>query len=129
MGSKQNELESLDRLIKDSNIRLHTFKTNIDSLDREITTLQELEITLEENIKCLKQNNIVPIASEYKKAMEDMKKTKNRLVETMNQREGFKKNHSDITKLIKDSEDAIERIKKSGENNVIRANFGKKENG
>lgn len=127
--SKQVELEKLDRAIKDGQIRLHTVKNNIDLLDREIQTLGELEVQLEENIKCLKQQNIVAMATEYKKAKEDLKKTRQRLILARNEREDFRKAMDNVNKVIKDSHDAIEALKKSGENNVLHGKFGKKDNG
>lgn len=127
--SKQVELEKLDRAIKDGQIRLGTVKNNLDLLDREIATLTELQSELEANVKCLKQKNIVAIATEFKKSKEDLKKTKLRLTLATAERDDFKRALEFTHKVIKDSQEAIERIKKSGENNVLHANFGKKDNG
>lgn len=127
--SKQIELEKLDRAIKDSQIRLHTVKSNMDILGREIATLGAVEQELEANVSVLKQEKIIASASEYKKAKEDLKKTKNRLIMARNEREDFKKSMDNVNKVIIDSQQAIDKIKKSGENNVVLGNFGKKENG
>ena len=127
--NKQAELERLDRAIKDSNIRACTVKTNIEVLDRDIANMSAIEQTLEENIQVLKQQKIVAIAEEFKKAKEELKKTRVRLITLRNEREDYRKALNNVNQVIKDSTEAIEKIKRDGENNVLRANFGKKENG
>ena len=53
--NKQIELEALDRAIKDANIRSGTIRINIEVLDSDIACMEQLEVTLEENIQVLKQ--------------------------------------------------------------------------
>jgi chromosome segregation ATPase len=127
--SKQIELEELDRAIKDANIRSGTFRINIEVLDSDIGCMEELEKTLEENIQVLKQKKIVAIAEDYRKAKEDLAKTRVRLIALKNEREDYRKALNNTHKVIKDSMEAIEKIKRNGDNNVLRANFGKKNNG
>lgn len=127
--SKQIELEKLDRAIKDGLIRICTVKNNIDLLDRDIDTLIEVERTLEENIKCLKEKNIIAMALEYKKAKEDLVRTRQKLIAQQNEREDYRKALANTNTMMDQSKEAIEKIKKSGENNVLHGNFGKKDNG
>lgn len=127
--SKQIELERLDRAIKDSNIRACTVKNNIEVLDRDISNMEELECTIEENLKFLKQQKIVAIADQFKKAKEDLARTRIRLITLKNEREDYRKALNNVHKVIRDSAEAIEKIKRDGDNNVLRANFGKKDNG
>ena len=127
--SKQVELERLDRAIKDSNIRACTVKSNIEVLDRDIANMEELERTLEENLKVLKKQKVVAIAEQFKKAKEDLSKTRVRLITLKNEREDYRKALNNVNTVIKQSMEAIEKIKRDGDNNVLRANFGKKDNG
>lgn len=127
--SKQVELERLDRAIKDANIRSGTVRMNIDVLDREIANLDLMELALEENIQVLKQKKIVAIAEEFKKAKEELKRTRLRLITLKNEREDYRKALDHVNQVIVDSTAAIEKIKKDGDNNVLRATFGKKDNG
>lgn len=127
--NKQIELEKLDRAIKDSNIRACTVKSNVEILDRDIASMEELECTLEENLKFLKQQKVVAMADQFKKAKEDLKRTRVRLITLKNEREDFRKALNNVNQVIRDSMEAIEKIKKDGDNNVLRANFGKKDNG
>jgi chromosome segregation ATPase len=127
--SKQIELERLDRAIKDSNIRACTVKSNIEVLDRDIANMEELEKTLEENLKVLKRQKVIAIAEQFKKAKEDLAKTRVRLITLKNEREDYRKALNNVNVAIAQSMEAIEKIKRDGDNNVLRANFGKKDNG
>ncbi len=127
--SKQVDLERLDRAIKDGMIRICTVKSNIDLLDKDIETLIQLESTLVENLKCLKEKNIIAMASEFRKAKEDLGKTRIRLTVQQNEREDYRKALANVTQVVEESKEAIEKIKKSGENNVLHGNFGKKDHG
>ena len=128
--NKQMELDKLDRTIKDGTIRACTVKSNIEILDRQIDSLGEAERQLEENLKFLKQEKGIAVSvDEFKKIKEELAKTRIRLITSKNEREDFRKALNNVNKAIEDSKEAIEKIKKDGENNVLRLNFGKKENG
>jgi FMN phosphatase YigB (HAD superfamily) len=127
--SKQVELEKLDRAIKDGQIRVNTVQTNIDLLDRDIVALEKVEELLIENVKCLKDKSTIAMASEYKKAKEELAQAKQKLIIRSNEREDFRKALNHVKQSIQESQEAIEKIKKNGENNVLHGNFGKKDNG
>lgn len=126
---KQAELEKLDRTLKDGELRLRTVKMNIDSLTKEINILSELEIQLEQNVKCLKKKNIIAIAIEFKKSKEDLAKTKTRAIALKNDREHFKKASAEVELVMKKAKEELEKLQKIGDNNVLRGKFGKKNNG
>lgn len=126
---KQEELEKLDRVLRDGDVRLRTIKMNTDSLTKEIDTLEKLEIELERNIKCLKKKNIVAMATEYKKAKEDLARTRIRAIALKNDRAQFKKASDEVESAVKKAKEDIEKLKKSGDNNVLRGKFGRKDNG
>jgi chromosome segregation ATPase len=127
--NKQLELDRLDRTIKDSNIRASTVRNNLDVLERDISNMENLKEKLEENLKFLKRQKVIAIAEEFKKAKDELAKTRVRLITLRNEREDYRKALNNVNQVIKDSMQAIEKIKKDGDNNVLRANFGKKDNG
>lgn len=127
--SKQVELEKLDRAVRDGEIRLQTVNVNINSLTKEIDQLENLENQLEENLKCLKKKSIIAIATEFKKAKEDLKKTKTRLISLKNDRENFKKAANDVEAVMKKAKEDMENLKKNGDSNVLHGTFGRKDNG
>ena len=125
---RQADLEKLDRTIKDGEIRLRTVRINIDILNREIAQLDELELTLLQNIQCLKEQKVIAIATEYKKAKEDLAKTKTKRISISNDRENFKKAVNEVELVMKKAKEEIEAINKEGDN-VLYAEFGRKANG
>lgn len=120
------ELEKLDKAIKDGEIRFKTVKTNIESLDKEITILETLEDQLNQNVNCLKQKNIIAIATEFKKAKEDLIKTRIRMSALKNDRELLRKACKDVESLLNKTKKDLEKLQKSGDNNVLKGNFGRK---
>jgi len=126
---RQAELDALDRSIKDGEIRLRTVKMNIEALTKDIDTLAEVEAQLEENIRILKKKRIVAMATEFKKAREDLAKTKTRLIALKNDRENFRKSASQVEQGMEQATDTIAIIKRMSENNVVTGKFGKKRNG
>lgn len=125
---KQADLEKLDRTIKDGQIRLQTVKTNIESLSREIAVLDELEIQLNLNLQCLKEKKIIAIATEFKKAKEDLAKTKVRRIALSNDREHFKKAAAEVEIVMKKAREELEELNKEGDN-VLYVEFGGKVDG
>lgn len=123
--SKQVELEKLDRAIKDANIRSGTVKMTIEVLDREIGTLDRAEIAFEENIKFLKQEKIVTMADKFKEAREELKRIRIRLITLKNERADYTKALDNVNQVIQQSLEAIEKIKRNGDNNVLLGKFGK----
>lgn len=123
--SKQVELEKLDRMIKDANIRSGTVRMNIEVLDREIGTLDRAEIAFEENIQFLKKEKIVTMADKFKEAREELKRIRIRLITLKNERADYTKALDNVNQVIQQSLEAIEKIKRNGDNNVLLGKFGK----
>lgn len=126
---RTEDLARIDRSLKDGEIRLRTVKTNLDALDREISILNTLESELVENVKCLKTKQIIAKAAEYKKAKEDLAKTRARLIGLKNDREHFRKAHAEVEFVMNKAREELEKIQKNGDNNVLHGKFGRKENG
>ena len=125
--SKLVELEKLDRAIKDGEIRIRTVQNNIDQLTKEIDQLTTLEKQLEENLDCLKKKNVTVIATEFRKAKEDLTRTKARLTNLGNERENFKKSLDNASQVMEKARAEIEKLKKAENNNVLQGKFGRKD--
>lgn len=129
MVGKAQELDKIDRAIKDAEIRLRTIKANVDLLDREINILSPLEAVLEENLGFLKQKDVIAIATEFKKAKDDLAKTKNKILQLSNDRDRSKKAYQETERDLAKSKSEFEKLQKFGENNVLQGKFGRKDNG
>lgn len=78
MGNLQ-EIDKLDRAMKDAEIRLKSIRHNLEKIDHEITVLEPLQKELEENIEFLKRTGTIPMAQEFRKTKQELAKTKARL--------------------------------------------------
>jgi hypothetical protein len=122
---KQEELTKIDRIIKDSEIRLRTFKVNADTIQKEIDFISNVESQLNDNIAYLKRVKIVALAAEYKKAKEDLKKTKNRLLQLKSDKAINDKAHKETMAFIEKNKEIYDKLTKQNENNVLQGKFGK----
>lgn len=87
--SKIDQLDQLDKAIKDSHIKYKSIETNIEQIDKEIAVLAPRKTELEQNIEFHKSAGTVPIAHEYKKAKAELSKVIARLIFiTADQKEG-----------------------------------------
>jgi DNA repair exonuclease SbcCD ATPase subunit len=123
---KLEELEKLDRTIKDCDIKARTIKLNIDTLSEEIEIMYELESQLGQNLKCLKKKGIIAIASEYVRSKEALAKTRVRSIALRNDREQLKKTVDQLEKIAKKAREDMEKLNKIGDNNVLCPKFGRK---
>lgn len=124
--SKQDELKKLDLIIKDAENRLKGFTHNIDIITKEVILLEAAEKALEENIAYLKNIKIIAMAQEYKKAKEDLKKTKNRLSQLRFDKTNNEKAYVEVDNFLKLNKEAYDKLTKQGENNVLQGKFGTK---
>jgi hypothetical protein len=125
--SKVEDLSKIDRNIKDCENRLKTFSSNIDTIQKEIDFLFGLENQLENNIAILKKIKIVTLATEYKKAKEDLKKTKTKLTQLKSDKMINEKAHKELGVMLEKNKEVYDKLVKQGsENNVLLGKFGKK---
>lgn len=122
--SKIDELDKLDRAIKDAEIRLKSIQTNVEQIGKEISILDPRKNELEQNIEFHKKGDAAPIIGEYRKAKAELSKVKARLI-LINA--DFKR----ATQACQDIEEIIEKFKrdyedliKTSENNVLKVLFG-----
>jgi chromosome segregation ATPase len=124
--SKSEDLTKIDRNIKDCENRLKTFGSNIDTIQKEVDFLVHLESQLETNISFLKKIKIVALASEYKKAREDLKKTKTKLVQLKSDKTINEKAYKELEFMLQKNKEVYDKLAKQSENNVLLGKFGKK---
>lgn len=123
---KQEELVKISQNIKDCENRLKTFSSNVDTIQKEIEFLLKLESQLESNIAYLKKVKIVTLAEEYKKAREDLKKTKIKLTQLKSDKAINEKAHKELGYMLQKNKEAYDKLSKQSENNVLQGKFGRK---
>ncbi len=124
--SKTDELVKIDRNIKDAEARLKTFNSNIDTIQKEIDFLIQVETQLESNIRFLKKDKTITLAEEYQKAKTDLKKTKVRLTQLKSDKIINEKAHKELGYMIEKNKEAYDKLTKESENNVLQGKFGRK---
>lgn len=124
--NRKEELEYADRAIKDAEQRLRSVKNSLDAVEKEFDTLTNLKKELEANVKFLKKKNIIALAAEFKKAKEDLAKTKSRLSLISKDRDNIRKIFHDMELAIYNAKQAYNERLQEIDNNVIRGNFGRK---
>ena len=122
---KQEYLIKLDRAIKDAEITIRTFKINAETIQKEIYFLLDSEKQLEENIKYLKNVKIIALAAEYRKAKENLKKTKTRLLQLKADKSNIDRVCKDMDIFLQKNKEAYDKLGKQNENNVLHGKFGK----
>ena len=123
---KQDELTRIAQNIKDCENRLKTFSSNVETIQKELDFLANLETQLETNISVLKKIKIVTLATEYKKAREDLKKTKIKLTQLKSDKAINEKAHKELEYMLQKNKEAYDKLSKQGENNVLLGKFGRK---
>ncbi len=123
---KQDEMTRIAQNIKDCENRLKTFSSNVETIQKEVDFLINLENQLQANISILKKIKIVTLATEYKKAREDLKKTKIKLTQLKSDKTINEKAHKELEYLLQKNKEAYDKLSKQGENNVLLGKFGRK---
>ena len=124
--NRTEDLAKLDRNIKDCENRLKTFNSNVDTIQKEIDFLAQIETQLESNISYLKKIKIVTLAQEYKKAKEDLKKTKIRLTQLKSDKTINEKAHKELSYLFQKNKEAYDKLAEQNDNNILQGKFGRK---
>ena len=128
--SNTDDLNRAAQALLEADIRLRTVKAQVDGLDREIAMLTSMELELEDNIRFLKRSKSVTIASEYKKSLDQLEKTR--------QRKSFLRiDRSNVMKAVNYAEMLLAKAQEAHTaamdvinnppKNVIHVDFGKKD--
>lgn len=122
--SKLEELDKLDRAIKDAELRLKSIQNNIENTYKEINVLEPRKNELEANIEFHKKAETVPIAHEYKKSKQELSKVKSRLNLIKSEEKKAVQACIDIEAIIERFKNDYAKLLKTSENNILRPKFG-----
>lgn len=118
--------EKIEAAIKDTESRLNAIRLALAHNETEINTLVRAEVLLKENIAELKRKGVAVIASEYKKAKEDLVKTITRLTFLRIDKNTYERALNGQTGVLDYLKLKLETNMKRQQNNVIQGKFGKK---
>ena len=121
---KLEELDKLDKAIKDAEIRIKSVQANIEQLEKEISVLSPRKGELEQNIEFHKKEGTVPIAHEYKKAKAELSKVTARLILITSDQKKAIQACKDIDAIINKWKNDQYQLIKTNENNVLKVLFG-----
>jgi len=121
--------EKIEAAIKDVESRLNAIRLALGQNETEINTLVALEDQLKENIAELKRQGVTVLASEYRKAKEDLIKTATRLAFLRIDRETYQRALNGQTGVLDYLKQKLSDNTKRLLNNVIKGKFGKKDDG
>lgn len=124
--SKIEELDKLDKAIRDAEISLKSIRISIEQTDNEINVLSTRKNELEQNIQFHKKSDTIPLAHEYKKAKAELSKTKARLILIVSDRKKAYQASKDIEQIIEKFKIDRSNLLKTSENNVLKPIFGGK---
>ena len=129
MATRTEEVEAAERVIKDLEIRLRTYQVQIDALDKDIAALEFNEYVLQDNLTALKQDKIIALAQEYKKAKEELARVRIRLVQVTNERVQVGHTADAVVYALGKARQSYEDLKFKLDNNVLYGNFRKQTDG
>lgn len=85
---------------------MKVFTSNVEQIDKELEHLNALEFQVEENLKFLRKKHIIALALEYKKAKEELSRTKHKILVA-------KIDRDNITNANKDTQEILNKHKKA----------------
>lgn len=124
--SRIQELDKLDRALKDAEIRLKSIKTAIENIDKEIGVLTPKKTELEKNIEFLKKQDTIPLAHEYRKSKAELSKIKTRLSMITLDKTKSAQACVDVERIIEKFKKDYQKLVLTNENNILKGNFGGK---
>ena len=122
------ELDKIDRLIKDSEIRLKSIELSVAKTEHEIGILKPLQEQLEQNLAFLKSSNAVPIAHEFRKVKQELIKTKARLSMILLDRCKAAEAVEEVKRAIDEMRRKYRELATANLNNVLIGKFGRNGN-
>ena len=122
--NKTEELDKLDKAIKNAEASQKSIQINIDQLSKEINILSQQKNELEENLEFHKRVGIIPIAHEYGKSKKELAKIVNRLNLVVADHKKFVQGLLDVQEIIAKFKRDYADLSGTNDNNVIRALFG-----
>jgi predicted nucleic acid-binding Zn-ribbon protein len=118
-------LETIEAELFNIEYNIDLVNINLARAESDITTLQHLQLKIEENIDALKHNGI-PLIAEFKRAKEDLDRVKLSLVTLTNNREVFNKQVITLQESFEKCKNRKTLAIKFGQSKIVQGNFGSK---
>lgn len=118
------QLDAIDRAIKDAELRLKSIEEAVEKIDKEISILAPRKNELEQNLEFHKNPNVIPIAHEYKKSKAELSKIKARLILLSSDQKRVNHSHDETKKAIEKLKKNYSEISSASQNNVLKVLFG-----
>ena len=113
------EIEAAEKQIKETESRLNSIKDGLASIEREIVLLSLKELALNDNLKILRKNTGIVLASEFKRSKEDLNRTQTRMAMIRKDKESLEKAKAAALSFLAKSKEKLEELKASEVNNVL----------
>lgn len=117
------EIDRLQKAIKEMQDRMYHVRAGMEAIEREIDYLSTQEIQLNHNVRYLKKDKVVALASEYGKIKAEIAKIKNRLSFIRIDRENHRTAYTHIDNEIRRLKEELVILVRGPENNVIYGPF------
>jgi chromosome segregation ATPase len=117
------ELEKSEHEVRDLEYRSNGIKDKVAFIDQEVVLLSLKELALQDNIKNLKKNSIIVLASEFKRSKDDLIKTKNLLDFKRKEREDLDKALKQTLTFLGKAKLKLDALREAAENNVLQGRW------
>lgn len=111
--------------MREASDRRAALRAHLLHLSQELFLLNQKRLFLEENIAILKNTHTVALASEYKKAKDELKRLESRLVFLQIDQDNHEKMLERTNKQYEECRDRVLRLLSDPVGKVIRGKFGK----
>ena len=118
-------VEQAGRELQEAILRRDSLKIHIQRLEQDIFHMTMLTRNIEQNIAILKDANIVPVASEYKKAKIELTTIENRLFFLRIDRSNHGKMLERSEKLLEEKKQVYDALMATPHGVVIHGKFGR----
>jgi chromosome segregation ATPase len=119
------ELEKVERELRETSERRAALRAHLLHLSQEIFSLNRTRLITEENIAILKNTRTIALASEYKRAKEDIDRIDSRLNFLKIDQNNHEKMLIRLEKTYEDLRDKVVQLMSDPVGKVIRGRFGK----
>lgn len=97
---------------------MKVFSSTLDTVNKELRDLGNVEYLLEENVNFLKTKHIIALATEFKKAKEDLARTKGRMAKVRIDRESILRASTEVEEYLRKAKEEY-AITLKGTNNIL----------
>jgi hypothetical protein len=120
--SKSEDIERAEKVLKELTERLQSCNVNLTRIINDIAMFEVLKKMLVENIQVLKSEDIISVASEFKKAQDELERTKDKLLVLNLSLITHKRTIAEIQKNVIENKDKLANLTPPG--TLITGDFG-----